>query len=156
LLLHLFASERAYTRPVCPTHRTHRPRPSSAMVPSDDVNSSKAQRSHGSQAPQKTGKTRRHRRPKSKRREILVEQPAQASTSVSSVQPKSWPWISITEPPTTKHPPVFTKDGRCVLRSYQSFPFSDFVYTFQLLFFYRWFQREDILDRYWACCIDPL
>ena len=92
-----------------------RVRPRSAMVPSS-VNSSEAQRPHEPQASQKIGKTRRHRRPKSKHREILAESPpAKASTSVGAEQQKSWPWVSITEPPTTKHSPVFTKDGRCVL-----------------------------------------
>ncbi|KAI0278152.1 WD40-repeat-containing domain protein [Russula aff. rugulosa BPL654] len=37
--------------------------------------------------------------------------PPEASTSVSAEQKKSWQWVSITEPPTSKHPPVFTKDG---------------------------------------------
>lgn len=85
------------------------------MVPSN-ASPSEAQRPHEPQASQKIGKTRRHRRPKSKHQEIRAESPpAGASTSVSAEQPKSWPWVSITEPPTTKHPPVFTKDGRCVL-----------------------------------------
>lgn len=85
------------------------------MVPSN-VNSSKARRPHESQMSQKIGKTRRRHRPKSKRREILGDLPAQASTSVNAAEPpKSWSWVSITEPPTTKHPPVFTKDGKCVI-----------------------------------------
>ncbi|KAF8506780.1 WD40 repeat-like protein [Russula emetica] len=81
------------------------------MVQSN-VNSSKAQQPHEPQPSQKIGKTRRHRRPKSKHREILAESPPpEASTSVSAEQQKSWQWVSITEPPTTKHPPIFTKDG---------------------------------------------
>jgi hypothetical protein len=92
-----------------------RVRPRSAMIQSN-VNSSKAQQPHEPQSSQKIGKTRRHRRPKSKRREILAESPPpEASTSVSAEQQKSWQWVSITEPPTSKHPPVFTKDGRCVV-----------------------------------------
>jgi len=82
------------------------------MVPSN-VNSSKVQRTQDTQDSQKTVKPRRRRRPKSKPGEILPEPPAQASTSVIAEheQPKAWQWVSITEPPTTKHPPVFTKDG---------------------------------------------
>jgi NET1-associated nuclear protein 1 (U3 small nucleolar RNA-associated protein 17) len=91
------------------------PSPSSAMVPSS-VNSSKARRPHEPQMSQNIGKTRRRHRPKSKRREILGDLPAQASTSVNAAEPlKSWSWVSITEPPTTKHPPIFTKDGKCVI-----------------------------------------
>ncbi|KAI9512508.1 WD40 repeat-like protein [Russula earlei] len=78
------------------------------MVPS---NVNKAQRTHDPQDAQKVVKARRHRRPKSKRREALAETPAQASTSVTAKQSNPWSWVSITEPPTTKHPPVFTKDG---------------------------------------------
>ena len=125
------------------------------MVPSN-ASPSEAQRPHEPQASQKFGKTRRHRRPKSKHQEIRAESPpAGASTSVSAEQLKSWPWVSITEPPTTKHPPVFTKDGRCVLPLLNAFRSSDFVSNFKLLFLHRRFQREDIFYFYWARCIDP-
>jgi hypothetical protein len=98
-----------------------RVRPRSAMVQSN-VNSSEAQQSHEPQSSQKIGKSRRHRRPKSKRREILAESPPpEASTSVSTEQQKPWQWVSITEPPTSKHPPVFTKDGRCVITRLNGF-----------------------------------
>lgn len=94
----------------------------SAMVQST-ANSSKAQQLHEPQSSQKIGKTRRHRRPKSKHREVLAESPPpEASTSVSAEQQKSWQWVSITEPATTKHPPVFTKDGRCVGCTPRRFP----------------------------------
>ena len=99
-----------------------RVRPRSAMLQSD-VNSSKAQQPHEPQSPQKIGKTRRRRRPKSKHREILAESPPpEASTSVSAEQQKSWQWVSITEPSATKHPPVFSKDGRCVVCTSKRFP----------------------------------
>jgi NET1-associated nuclear protein 1 (U3 small nucleolar RNA-associated protein 17) len=99
------------------------------MVQSN-VNSSKDQQPHEPQSSQKIGKTRRHRRPKSKRRENLAKSPPEASTSVSAEQQKSWQWVSITEPPATKHPPVFSKDGRCVVALLGGFRLSDFVYSY--------------------------
>ena len=107
-------------------------RPRSAMAQSN-VNSSKAQQPYEPQCSQKIGKPRRHRRPKSKskHREILAESPPpEASTSVRAEQQKSWQWVSITEPPTSKHPPVFTKDGRCVVALPDRFRFSDFLHNF--------------------------
>ena len=107
-----------------------RVRPRSPMVQSN-TNSSKAQQPHEPQSSPKFGKTRRRRRPKSKHREILaVSPPPEASTSVSAEQQKSWQWVSITEPPTTKHPPVFSKDGRCVVAPQGGFRLSDFVHNF--------------------------
>ncbi len=102
---------------------------SHAMVPSN-VNSSKARRPHKPQMSQDIGKPRRRHKPKSKRRENLAESPAQTSTSVNAAeQLESWSWVSITEPPTTKHPPVFTKDGKCVIPVLDAFRFPDFVCT---------------------------
>jgi hypothetical protein len=96
---------------------------SSAVVPSN-VSSSKPRRPHEPQMDQIVRKSRKRRRPKSKHQEPLAESSAQASTSANAAeQLRSWPWLSITEPPTTKHPPVFTKDGKCVIP--QSLTFSD-------------------------------
>ncbi|KAH9065814.1 WD40 repeat-like protein [Lactarius vividus] len=59
----------------------------------------------------KPGKSRRHRRAKPRTQEISAEEPVQASTS-GNTEPKSWPWVAITETSSTRHPVVFTKDGR--------------------------------------------
>ncbi|KAH8997368.1 WD40 repeat-like protein [Lactarius akahatsu] len=72
------------------------------MVPSNEQDDHRA--------PKKPGKSRRHRRAKPRSQEIFAEEPAQASTS-GNTEPKSWPWVAITESSSTRHPVVFTKDG---------------------------------------------
>ena len=78
------------------------------MVPS---NVQSSQGDHG--ASKKPRKSRRHRRAKPRPQENFAEEPAQASTS-GNTEPKSWPWVAVTESSATRHPVVFTKDGRCV------------------------------------------
>ncbi|KAI9460514.1 WD40 repeat-like protein [Lactarius psammicola] len=75
------------------------------MVPSNVQSSQDDNR-----ASKKAGRSRRHRRPKLRSQENFVEEPAQASTS-GNIEPKSWPWVTITESSSTRHPVVFTKDG---------------------------------------------
>lgn len=39
---------------------------------------------------------------------------SEASTSANAVQDSPWPWVSITDSSASRHPAIFTKDGRWV------------------------------------------
>ena len=42
----------------------------------------------------------------------VVAEPLMASTSATKDNDGSWSWISITDSSASRHPPIFTKDGR--------------------------------------------
>lgn len=75
---------------------------------------------------------------------------ATTSGSEGIEEAEEWSWLSITDPSPSRQPPVFTKDGRCVLHRSRLLLYS-YVLHLQLLFLNCWIISQSLLCRNWRC-----
>ena len=90
------------------------------LVPSTSLGSWLSMAASNSQQPQniklpmssKASKQRTSRKGKEKEKNVTPS--AIIAESTEGVVESTWPWMSLTDSSASKHPPLFTKDGRCV------------------------------------------